>query len=1192
MVSNNEKKDVYVTEPVTETQENVFQRPCERRRNDEDIDILNKMITSVKLEDSDNYDFNNSFDGGKITKNGTFRPTKNNIQDDSELARFQAKKWSRYRQSLQGFKPYRKPSATPARNPIDDAGLLSIIYVTWLTSLFKKAIRVPLQIADLFPCSSFDSAKVNSSRLERLWEEELYLKGPKNASFLRTALRFLRTRFILGLTLVGLCFCMGMMNAIINICTNDSMRFYDIALFLSYPIIGPFVTIFGIAYVVNIIGPAALVGTSLMLIFFMYQICTARIVTKLRRNCLRTTDKRVRMINELIICIKLIKMYAWEIPFSNVISEIRKEEKSELQKAGFLTSFNSSSSPLICALASITTFSVHIALGNSLTAAQAFTYIAVINSMRVLYLQTPNAVRCMADCAVAAQRMKQLLLIPDAQVKTPKPSNHEHSIEIVNGTFGWNSTPNEKRPASESDVNPSEENTLINSDDVIDVIFDINLNVKKGELIGVCGSVGSGKTSLLSALLCQMEQSNGSIATDGSFAYAAQEPMILNETLKENILFGNELHKQKYDSALFSCCLQQDIDILPCGDETEIGERGINLSGGQKQRVSLARALYAEKDIYLLDDPLSAVDVHVGQHIFTNAIKEALKDKTVLFVTHQLQYLKQCDKVLMLKGGAIVEAGPFQELLAADKEFSKLINKYYNDLSESESDFETAKNSEAGKHTSSLDRCISTSTLTPALSADCLSIESTCGVLTNNEINEAGSVKMETYIAYIKAAGGYTICLLTVFSFVLMVGTITFSQWWLSKWLEQGGGGSSIIIGNISVPSDDIRDNPQLAFYQQTYILTAVAVLLFSILKSFIYIRTTLVASSSLHDSVLRKVFNSPMIFFDTTPSGQIMNRFSQDLDEVDVQLPITMEMFFLYLFGVLFALIVISVVFPMNLIGLAISFVLFAMLGRLFKRCLSDLKRLDNISRAPYLSHLTATIQGVQTVRAYAKENHFNNRFEEMVDTNSVPLLLFVLSNRWLAVRFDLFVMFMSVSVGAFAVITHGQVSSAMVGLAITFSAYLLGSFQYTIRLCIESEARFTSAERLINYMKNLESEGQITKCSQIKLDASWPAGGEIVFKDVKMRYRDNLPLVLNGITLHIKSNEKIGIVGRTGSGKSSLGVCIYRLVELSSGFITIDGIDISTLDLQFLRSKLAIIPQDPVLFVGTIRLVPWSHS
>ncbi|XP_071950814.1 ATP-binding cassette sub-family C member 5-like [Antedon mediterranea] len=622
------------------------------------------------------------------------------------------KRWSRYRQSMQAFKPYRKTAI-----------------------------------------------------LERIWEEELHQRGIEKASFLRSVLRFLRTRFLLGMMCVALCFTMGMINSAftirrfiaytadpdaslkdgVSLCFLLGSMYFGAASFIS------------VGYTINSRNGTRIRAAIIALVYkkllraktlsgvSIGQIGSARIITKFRRRCLQTTDKRVRMINELITCIKLIKMYAWEIPFKGVIAEIREKERRELEKSAFLTSFNASASPLACTLASIATFSVHIALGNNLTAMQAFTCIAVTNSMRVLFLQTPRSVRCMADCAVAAQRIKKLLLISDIQEKTPEPRDITNSIEFRNATLGWKATATNDQTVDDTEKvlllkTQLGSRTSVNTDHNINTLFDINFNVKKGELVGICGSVGSGKSSLLSALLGQMDIYSGFLATRGLFAYVAQEAIILNDTLKENILFGNEFNQQKYDSAIFNSCLSHDISILPSGDETEIGERGINLSGGQKQRVSLARAMYAERDIYLLDDPLSAVDVHVGQHIFTHCVKGALQNKTILFVTHQLQYLKHCDRVVMLDCGTVIESGTFEKLMDDEQEFSSLINKYYcsevneNKSRESSSVFKDSLN------VSGISNDIS-----PALPSKSVSTVNEGGELTKQETNNGGSVKMETY---------------------------------------------------------------------------------------------------------------------------------------------------------------------------------------------------------------------------------------------------------------------------------------------------------------------------------------------------------------------------------------------------------------------------------------------------------------
>ncbi|XP_062576849.1 ATP-binding cassette sub-family C member 5-like, partial [Saccostrea cucullata] len=403
----------------------------------------------------------------------------------------------------------------------------------------------------------------------------------------------------------------------------------------------------------------------------------------------------------------------------------------------------------------------------------------------------------------------------------------------------------------------------------------------------------------------------------------------------------------------------------------------------------------------------------------------------------------------------------------------------------------------------------------------------------------------------------------------------------LSYWLQQGGGNTTII-GNMTVKNMNIQDNPELDFYALIYGMGVIAIVVFTVFRAFLFMKVTLRASSKMHDRNFRKILRCPMTFFDSTPIGRIVNRFSYDMDEIDVRLPASAEVFLMNILMIIFALISIAYVSPYFLIALLPLAIAFFVLNFVFTSGVRELKRMDARTRSPLISHITATVQGISTIHAFGKSTEFMDRFHQLLDTNSVPFFLFSASNRWLAIRLDLLCVIVVGVTGLLVIVTN--IPTALAGMALAFSVQMTGLFQFTVRMAIDTEARFTSVERLSQYEKEAESEApSVIKKSRPPDD--WPHEGTLVFKSVKLRYRENLPLALKGVSFDVLPQEKIGIVGRSGSGKSSLGVALFRLVELDSGTIKLDGIDISTLGLEDLRSKLAIIPQDPVLFIGTIR-------
>jgi ATP-binding cassette subfamily C (CFTR/MRP) protein 1 len=1076
---------------------------------------------------------------------------------------------------------------------------------------------------------------------------------------------------------------------IITMFSDDTNQIRNFLFFMNNAVLAPFQIGACLYLIYQQVGAAVFVGLG-------YSICVTPItgmifgaVFAMRKQKMVKTDGRVKLMNEVLNGIRIIKYYAWENAFVKKISEVRREEVMYLKKMGYL--FNIPFAILLLGAPQIQTvliFLTYIGTGHQLDAATAFTTLTLFGIMTSPFIFLPFGLQQYSQSLVSMRRIMEYLDSEDIKPYVDYPEamhdemGNELAIQFDNVSLAWvpEQTAEEKaatEKAAEAEAKKQKKNykpvatTELKKDDVeegkgnaedvglnraIDTLSNVTLNIKKGELVGVVGTVGSGKSSVLSALLGEMHLKSGrlSIQKGLSIAYCDQRPWIVNATVRDNILFGRPYDELRFNRAIHVAAMEDDLKILAGGLMTEIGERGINLSGGQKARVCLARAVYNDADIYLLDDPLSAVDAHVGEHIFHKCVKEALSSKTVILVTHHLHVLPQCDRIVILDdNGSILTSGSFDEIMNSGIDVERYLRAAKKGDGEEEADEEAvaaesaAVVTEQGKdsepassrregsqestrkrlpsadnssqqHYTSRRRTMSSGKKDHDAAAD--GKQEKDGKLITKEERNDGDVKWETYWSYIQFGGVWAF-------FFTMLGQVACqvlqveANFWLADW------GKETTIKSFTGEISKSRSFYWFRGYAGM-LMASVFFLTFS-RTCLTYHRTE--ASAQYHETILRRVLYFPISFFDVTPIGRILNRFSQDMATVDEDLAQTMSQVISMIFSVLGAVGAIagSTKGTFLILMIPLGF-LYRIFNTYFRKTNTAIARLEAVSRSPIYADFSQTLSGTITIRAYGQSQRFIETLEGYANTNTVPGVLQQVASQWLAIRLDLLGAIVMFFMGALTVSSDSVnfIPAGYLGLGLSYAIQMTALLKMMVRVTATMEAQFNAVERIRHYAVNIDVEAEVppalpaSKATDevVKLEsnrsgledvgervsvgdiemqlvpktledrtpidppADWPQHGEVEFVGAKMRYRTG-PLVLKGVSFKVNQFDKIGIAGRTGCGKSSLMVALFRIEELAEGKILIDGLDISRIPLSKLRSKLCIIPQDPVMFSASVR-------
>ncbi|KAL7069858.1 hypothetical protein ACQ4LE_010986 [Meloidogyne hapla] len=1007
---------------------------------------------------------------------------------------------------------------------------------------------------------------------------------------------------------------------VINIFANEGQRIFDAVTFAPLVIIGPFVLVGGLIYLLRVVGPLSLLGVGVFFVFDIIQAFLGITLLKYRKLTIEQTEKRLGLIGEILTCIKCIKLNAWEMLFYRRVCEIRDKEKHYLRIAGYTQSLMIASGAIVPSVATIVMVLSIVLSGSDLKASDAFSAITVFVVMLFGIRMIPYGTRYITEAFQSLNKINSLLLIEqyDAEIPPPKPPI---AIQMNDCTFVWDVVVNDKdekqqkeknsegkkRKTNEKDadvngnlpmmdddkheedevltiaVHPLKEEEKINGrTEITKKQFCLRIDeliINKGELIGICGVVGAGKSALINAITGHMSSLGySSISVAGPVALCTQNPSILPSTIRENIIFGHsQMNSQRYYKAISCAQLQKDLELFLENENSKV--TSCKLSGGQRSRIALARAFYSNRDIYLFDEVFSAIDKPVAEKIFNSGIKEFLATKTRLLVTDNSEFLSQCDRVFLMDSGQIREI-----------DFKK-------DGSEAISAFNNFQNNEQQAPQAKLIQEQSKITSSPKP----FDQDKDENKEDEDEKEEALGLKpisKEEYMEYIRAAGGNAFCALVFFAFLVNVGSNIFATYWLSEWMrnvhnDEYRASVDFIIKNSASKNDesslkltDSLANPDsgLQFYATIYVCNVLFLFLSGIFKAIVFVKFTLNASTHLHNRMLKRVIFAVMPFFHNTPTGRILNRFSKDMDEIDSKLPFSAEA--MLQGGITCAgfLLIIIWVFPLFLLPSIPLFMLFLLFFVCFRAGIRSLKRIENVTRSPLYEHITSSLEALPTLHAFGQSDKFVEQLKSRLDENTGALFLYYSAMRWQAVWLDLLVVLITFGVSLFIVLLTDQISPSETGMAIAFALQMSGIFQFAVRSQTELEAKLTAVERVTHYSKTIEVE----PVEESELDSqsqNWPKNGSIQFENVLLRYHPNSPPALNNISFSIQSGQKIGIVGRTGSGKTSICNALFRLYPLESGKILIGSEDFLSVGIRRLRRSISIIMQEATLFAGTIR-------
>ncbi|CAO3570447.1 unnamed protein product [Mortierella alpina] len=972
------------------------------------------------------------------------------------------------------------------------------------------------------------------------------------------------------------------------------------------------------------LGWSAMAGLGTVIAFSPVQAWIGAFFSKAKDQKLEAMDNRIRLMNEVLSGIKIVKLYGWESSFRNKVAVYRNREMDILRKIGIAFSFMTITFSSMSLLMGLVSFSIYAVVGGEINSQSIFVSITLFGLLNRPLGMLSHITTETVGLVVASRRVQKYLLaeeLADDQIVRidELPQNPEMPvIKIQDGVFAWEkegpedetekqTKSREKKEARESKRQAKEALAAglpvpvragRGDRNYEAALKNINLSIHRGHLTAIVGRVGQGKSSLFNAMIGDMYMRQGSVQIYGQVAYAPQQAWIINATVRDNITFGCAFDQEKYDKIVFAAGLQPDLEILSAGDLTEIGERGINLSGGQKQRVSLARAAYLDADIYLLDDPLSAVDAHVDQHLWKYLIgpEGLLKDKTRLLITHGVHHLSDVDQIVVIKSGEITETGRYQELMDAKKAFFQLIEDYCVKDGRNDTASSTGVETVLGGDNEEIEAPGHTTKEKPVDEKVDSSAE-----LIDEEAMEVGSINWSVYKIYAKAALYRNVIQIMILFFIINACHIG-TNLWLQDWVSVAE----------SAPHG-------VGYYMGIYATLILVYMILIVWTSYTTMVTVGVrASRQLHGRLLDNVLRLPMSFFDTTPVGRLVNRFSSDFFNVDEMIPWACHDMFFCGFAVLGSIIVIATTTPLFLALVPPILVVYYYAQNYYIASSRAFKRIESVVKSPMYQHFSETLAGVSTIRALQCKDRFVLDNATRSDQASNAHFVWAVGNRWLNIRLEILGSFIVLAASLFAVLSRTTLSPSMVGMSLSYALNVTQDITWLVQTMCMVQFNMVAVERIDEYSNKNQEAPNFT---DVTPPENWPSNGQVTFSNYSTRYRQGMDLVLRNVSFEVKPGEKVGIVGRTGAGKSSLTLALFRIIESANsywakasyngqdmdttlkeksspvadledvhveeygGSIWIDGVDISTIGLEHLRQHLAIIPQDPTLFVGTVR-------